>query len=161
MGSSTSHRERKAHRHSCVMRALPFPAALPTLLRRPLPPNTHTFIPFPPHPGSPTPTPPLLHHLLQGNAVNPTNLVVLAGAGAIIENLFWCIGEAGQCVLIPRPYYPAFDNDLQVWGAFVWGKCGAGVSDELAMQGSVSSSPAPTTRPSTMNCRCGVQLCGG
>lgn len=47
--------------------------------------------------------------------MNPNNLVVLAGAGAIIENLFWCIGEAGQCVLIPRPYYPAFDNDLRVW----------------------------------------------
>ena len=46
--------------------------------------------------------------------VDPDHLTVQAGAGAIIDNLFWCIGERGNGVLIPRPYYPAFDNDLEV-----------------------------------------------
>ena len=48
--------------------------------------------------------------------VNPEHLTVLAGAGAIIDNLFWCIGASGDGVLIPRPYYPAFDSDLAVRG---------------------------------------------
>jgi aspartate/methionine/tyrosine aminotransferase len=32
---------------------------------------------------------------------------------AILDNLFFCICDAGDSVLIPAPYYPAFDNDLQ------------------------------------------------
>jgi 1-aminocyclopropane-1-carboxylate synthase len=46
--------------------------------------------------------------------IDSDHLTVLAGAGAILDNLMWCIGSAGEAVLIPRPYYPAFDNDLQV-----------------------------------------------
>ena len=46
--------------------------------------------------------------------VDPDHLTVLSGAGAIVDNLFWCIGGHGGGVLIPRPYYPAFDNDLEV-----------------------------------------------
>ncbi|KAG2436151.1 hypothetical protein HYH02_011655 [Chlamydomonas schloesseri] len=54
---------------------------------------------------------------MKGIDVDPDQLSVSAGAGAIIENLFHCIAGAGDVVLIPAPYYPAFDNDLQV-------KCG-------------------------------------
>jgi 1-aminocyclopropane-1-carboxylate synthase len=46
--------------------------------------------------------------------VDPDHLTVQSGAGAIIDNLFWCIGASGSGVLIPRPFYPAFDNDLEV-----------------------------------------------
>ena len=31
----------------------------------------------------------------------------------MLDSLFYCIGDASQSVLIPAPYYPAFDNDLQ------------------------------------------------
>ncbi|GLC48246.1 hypothetical protein PLESTB_000075000 [Pleodorina starrii] len=54
---------------------------------------------------------------MKGISVDPDHLTVSAGAGAILENLFHCIAGAGDVVLIPAPYYPAFDNDLQV-------KCG-------------------------------------
>ncbi|KAG2426355.1 hypothetical protein HXX76_013112 [Chlamydomonas incerta] len=54
---------------------------------------------------------------MKGISVDPDQLSVSAGAGAIIENLFHCIAGPGDVVLIPAPYYPAFDNDLQV-------KCG-------------------------------------
>ncbi|GLI59990.1 hypothetical protein VaNZ11_002049 [Volvox africanus] len=54
---------------------------------------------------------------MQGINVDPDHLTVSAGAGAILENLFHCIAGSGDAVLIPAPYYPAFDNDLQV-------KCG-------------------------------------
>ncbi|KXZ54539.1 hypothetical protein GPECTOR_4g604 [Gonium pectorale] len=54
---------------------------------------------------------------MQGISVDPDHLTVSAGAGAIIENLFHCIAGQGDAVLIPSPYYPAFDNDLMV-------KCG-------------------------------------
>ncbi|PNW83097.1 hypothetical protein CHLRE_06g306400v5 [Chlamydomonas reinhardtii] len=54
---------------------------------------------------------------MKGISVDPDQLSVSAGAGAVIENLFHCIAGPGDIVLIPAPYYPAFDNDLQV-------KCG-------------------------------------
>ncbi|GIL83125.1 hypothetical protein Vretimale_11471 [Volvox reticuliferus] len=54
---------------------------------------------------------------MKGITVDPDHLTVSAGVGAILENLFHCIAGAGDAVLIPAPYYPAFDNDLQV-------KCG-------------------------------------
>jgi hypothetical protein len=40
--------------------------------------------------------------------------VVSAGAGAVLDTLFFCLCNPGDGVLIPAPYYPAFDNDLQV-----------------------------------------------
>lgn len=42
-----------------------------------------------------------------------SNLCILSGCSSIIDSLFFCLGEAGQSVLIPVPYYPAFDNDLE------------------------------------------------
>lgn len=36
-----------------------------------------------------------------------------AGCSALLDNLFWCICDEGDGILIPAPYYPAFDNDLQ------------------------------------------------
>lgn len=36
-----------------------------------------------------------------------------AGCTAILDNLFYALCDEGDGVLIPAPYYPAFDNDLQ------------------------------------------------
>ena len=47
-------------------------------------------------------------------AVDADRLCVSAGAGAVIDNLFMTITSPGDGVLIPAPYYPAFDNDLRV-----------------------------------------------
>ncbi len=41
---------------------------------------------------------------------------------AIIDNLFFVLGDEGDGVLIPAPYYPAFDNDLKVGGTPVVGR---------------------------------------
>lgn len=37
-----------------------------------------------------------------------------AGCTAIIDNTIYALCDEGDGVLIPAPYYPAFDNDLQV-----------------------------------------------
>ena len=42
------------------------------------------------------------------------DLVVSAGCGAIINNTYYILCDAGSGVLIPAPYYPAFDADLRV-----------------------------------------------
>jgi 1-aminocyclopropane-1-carboxylate synthase len=51
---------------------------------------------------------------MQGVAVDPGHLTVLSGAGSVIDLLLHCIANPGDAVLIPAPYYPAFDNDLKV-----------------------------------------------
>ncbi|KAK9826329.1 hypothetical protein WJX74_009564 [Apatococcus lobatus] len=54
---------------------------------------------------------------MQGLKVDPEHLTLAAGAGAILDNLFFMLGNPGDGVLIPAPYYPAFDIDLQVKNA--------------------------------------------
>jgi len=39
-------------------------------------------------------------------------LVVGAGCNAVLENLCLCLAEAGDAVLVPTPYYAAFEFDL-------------------------------------------------
>lgn len=51
---------------------------------------------------------------MQGIRVDANQLCCSAGCGAIIESLFHCICGPRDAVLIPAPYYPAFDNDLEV-----------------------------------------------
>mmetsp|Transcript_6064 Transcript_6064/g.19123 ORF Transcript_6064/g.19123 Transcript_6064/m.19123 type:complete len:492 (+) Transcript_6064:224-1699(+) len=46
-------------------------------------------------------------------AVQPEHLSCAAGAGAVLSNLFLSLCEAGDAVLIPAPYYAAFDSDLR------------------------------------------------
>lgn len=53
--------------------------------------------------------------VIQGLDINPDHITCSAGAGAIIDMLFFCTCSKGDGVLIIAPYYPAFDNDLQVW----------------------------------------------
>jgi aspartate/methionine/tyrosine aminotransferase len=50
---------------------------------------------------------------LQGVDFNPQqHLTISSGCSAILDNLFYLLAESGSGVLIPAPYYPAFDNDL-------------------------------------------------
>ncbi|GBF93602.1 1-aminocyclopropane-1-carboxylate synthase [Raphidocelis subcapitata] len=51
---------------------------------------------------------------MEGISVDPDHLTFAAGAGAIVDLLFHCIASPDDGVLIPAPYYPAFDNDLAV-----------------------------------------------
>eukprot|EP00403_Amphidinium_massartii_P024030 CAMPEP_0178407242 /NCGR_PEP_ID=MMETSP0689_2-20121128/19329_1 /TAXON_ID=160604 /ORGANISM="Amphidinium massartii, Strain CS-259" /LENGTH=452 /DNA_ID=CAMNT_0020028313 /DNA_START=114 /DNA_END=1472 /DNA_ORIENTATION=+ len=39
-------------------------------------------------------------------------LLCVSGAGAVLTHLFYCLCEVGDVVLIPAPYYSAFDFDL-------------------------------------------------
>jgi|TARA_B110000977_G_scaffold177726_2_gene234544 1-aminocyclopropane-1-carboxylate synthase len=48
------------------------------------------------------------------DAIHPDRLCISSGCGAVIDNLFMTISSPGDGVLIPAPYYPAFDNDLRV-----------------------------------------------
>ena len=52
--------------------------------------------------------------ILQGVDVKADNLACLVGCGAILDVLFFSIAAAGEGILIPAPYYPAFKNDLEV-----------------------------------------------
>lgn len=49
---------------------------------------------------------------LQHGRLDTEGLVVGAGCNAVLENLCFCLAEAGDAVLIPTPYYAAFEFDL-------------------------------------------------
>jgi hypothetical protein len=44
--------------------------------------------------------------------VDPQKMIIGAGCNAVLENLFFTIAEPGSAVLVPAPYYAAFDFDL-------------------------------------------------
>lgn len=44
--------------------------------------------------------------------LDPEGIVVGAGCNAVLENLCMCLAEPGDAVLIPTPYYAAFEFDL-------------------------------------------------
>ncbi|KAL9251774.1 1-aminocyclopropane-1-carboxylate synthase 3-like protein [Drosera capensis] len=44
---------------------------------------------------------------------NPNNLVLTAGATSANETLMFCLANPGEAFLLPTPYYPGFDRDLQ------------------------------------------------
>ncbi|GMI23140.1 hypothetical protein TrCOL_g6777, partial [Triparma columacea] len=46
--------------------------------------------------------------------VRETDVVCGAGAAAVLNNTFTCTCEVGEAVLIPAPYYAAFENDMEV-----------------------------------------------
>lgn len=61
----------------------------------------------------------LATHVFRGISPSPDELVVGTGVSAIILHLFYSICEAGDAVLIPAPYYSAFDSDLRGFGDLV------------------------------------------
>lgn len=58
----------------------------------------------------------------QGLEVDAANICVATGCGAVLSNMFNMLGEKGDGVLIPAPYYPGFDFDTQVTGPNMWNK---------------------------------------
>lgn len=44
--------------------------------------------------------------------LHPNNLIVGAGCNAVLENLCFCLASFGDGVMIPTPYYAAFEFDL-------------------------------------------------
>ena len=48
--------------------------------------------------------------------ISSDTIVGASGCGAILETLMFLLTDAGDCVICPAPYYPAFDNDLTVRG---------------------------------------------
>mmetsp|Transcript_17843 Transcript_17843/g.20614 ORF Transcript_17843/g.20614 Transcript_17843/m.20614 type:complete len:609 (-) Transcript_17843:42-1868(-) len=50
-----------------------------------------------------------LHH---GLSLDRDGLVLGAGCNAVLENLCFCLTEPGDTVLLPTPYYAAFEFDL-------------------------------------------------
>ena len=49
---------------------------------------------------------------LRRGRIHMDGLVVGAGCNAVLENLCFALSEAGEAVLIPTPYYAAFEFDL-------------------------------------------------
>ena len=47
-------------------------------------------------------------------AISPLNVALGSGAAALLNYLFFILGEDGDVCLIPAPYYSAFDNDMSV-----------------------------------------------
>ncbi|KAL3827355.1 hypothetical protein ACHAXA_003089 [Cyclostephanos tholiformis] len=45
-------------------------------------------------------------------AFDPESVVLGAGCNAVLENLVMCLADPGDAVLIPTPYYAAFEFDL-------------------------------------------------
>ena len=48
----------------------------------------------------------------KGVSLDADGIVVGAGCNAVLENLCLCLAEPGESVLIPTPYYAAFEFDL-------------------------------------------------
>jgi 1-aminocyclopropane-1-carboxylate synthase len=46
--------------------------------------------------------------------IDPEKMIMAAGTGALLDMACWCLTEAKSSVIIPSPYYPAFDNDFGV-----------------------------------------------
>ena len=53
-----------------------------------------------------------LERAFLGRRFRPEQLAVLAGAGAVLETLFYAIADAGDGVLVPTPSYAGFWPDL-------------------------------------------------
>lgn len=51
--------------------------------------------------------------------LDPQNVCILAGCSGILDHLFFCLADAAESILIPAPYYPAFDNDLEATSSLI------------------------------------------
>lgn len=45
--------------------------------------------------------------------VKPNHVALGSGVAAVLHYLFFILGEAGECCLIPAPYYARFDSDMK------------------------------------------------
>lgn len=46
--------------------------------------------------------------------VDPENVVLGSGCASLLNSLFYTLAEEGDAVLIPAPYYAAFESDMKV-----------------------------------------------
>lgn len=51
--------------------------------------------------------------------INPEHVSLGAGAVALLNALFFLLGDEGDACLIPAPYYAAFENDMSVVASIV------------------------------------------
>ncbi|KDD72941.1 class I/II aminotransferase, partial [Helicosporidium sp. ATCC 50920] len=49
-----------------------------------------------------------------GSPAAADEVCLSAGVASLLDNVFYLLGDAGEGVLIPAPYYPAFDVDLSL-----------------------------------------------
>lgn len=55
-----------------------------------------------------------LERLFLGRRFEPEQIAVLAGAGSVLELLFYTLGDPGDGVLVPTPSYAGFWGDLEI-----------------------------------------------
>jgi len=55
------------------------------------------------------------NYIFKGCTVDADNLVCASGLTSILSNFFYVLCEPGETVLIPAPYYAAFDSDLRAF----------------------------------------------
>lgn len=79
--------------------------------------------------------------------IDPDHLLLGCGCGAIIDQLFFLLCAPGDAVLIPAPYYPAFDNDLTVRDQILPHPFSLDLTSSAALrqslEGAVASAPGP------------------
>ena len=51
--------------------------------------------------------------------INPNHIAIGAGVMNFLSNLFFALGQSGDAVLIPAPYYAAFDNDVRAYAGCI------------------------------------------
>ena len=51
--------------------------------------------------------------------VKPMHIGIGSGAVALLNGLFYLLGDEGDCCLIPAPYYAAFESDMSVVSGIV------------------------------------------
>lgn len=56
----------------------------------------------------------LNHTFLQGAEIKAEDIFMSNGVTSLLNTIFLPLADAGEGVLIPAPYYPAFDMDLMV-----------------------------------------------
>ena len=66
----------------------------------------------------------LNHTFLAGMDVTPDDLFISNGVTSLLNTIFLPLADAGDGVLIPAPYYPAFDMDLMVESWNEWWSAG-------------------------------------
>ncbi|KAH7692464.1 1-aminocyclopropane-1-carboxylate synthase protein [Dioscorea alata] len=56
--------------------------------------------------------------MLESISLDPSQMIITAGATSAIETLSFCLADPGDAVLIPSPYYTGYDRNLK-WRAGV------------------------------------------
>lgn len=56
----------------------------------------------------------LMERTFMGVKVNSNNICISSGVTAVLDLFFFATCDSGDGCLIPAPYFPAFDNDMQI-----------------------------------------------